>query len=161
MSNATTFSHVLASGSVDQTVLLWDLENQTAQNKITAFQEKVQCVKFHKDEPFNLLTGCCDGIVRLFDCRDLENLSAGGTTWQLNSEVERVAWDPFDDNLFLASANNGKIFLADRRKPSDFIWQRDAHEKEVTALIPNTKIKGMLTTGSADGLMKMWKYDKR
>lgn len=60
------FRHVLASGSVDQTVLLWDLENGTPVNKITSFNEKVQSIKWHTTETHQLLTGCADKYVYYF-----------------------------------------------------------------------------------------------
>ena len=52
--------HVLASGSVDETVLLWDLENGTVHTKLTAFKEKIQTLQWHPFEGQTLLTGCCD-----------------------------------------------------------------------------------------------------
>lgn len=60
------FRHVLASGSVDQSVLLWDLENGKPVNKFTSFHEKVQSLKWHPKETHQLLTGCADKYVYLF-----------------------------------------------------------------------------------------------
>jgi WD40 repeat protein len=53
--------HVLASGSVDQTVLLWDLNGAQIASTLKAHQEKVQTLAWHPFEAQNLLTGCCDG----------------------------------------------------------------------------------------------------
>lgn len=52
-----TFEHVLASGSVDKKILLWDLENQTPSSTIKAFTDKVQCMQFHSLEAQTLLAG--------------------------------------------------------------------------------------------------------
>ena len=57
------FRHVLASGSVDQTVLLWDLNGAKIASTLTAHQEKVQTLSWHPFEAQNLLTGCCDGYI--------------------------------------------------------------------------------------------------
>ena len=57
------FRHVLASGSVDQTVLLWDLNGAKIASTLTAHQEKVQTLAWHPFEAQNLLTGCCDGYI--------------------------------------------------------------------------------------------------
>lgn len=59
----TSFRHVLASGSVDQTVLLWDLNGAKIASTLTAHQEKVQTLAWHPFEAQNLLTGCCDGYI--------------------------------------------------------------------------------------------------
>ena len=52
---------MLASGSVDQTVLLWDLNEAKIASTLTAHNEKVQTLAWHPFEAQNLLTGCCDG----------------------------------------------------------------------------------------------------
>ena len=53
----------MASGSVDQTVLLWDLNGAKIASTLTAHQEKVQTLAWHPFEAQNLLTGCCDGYI--------------------------------------------------------------------------------------------------
>lgn len=57
------YSHVLASGSVDETVLLWDMDNGTPVTKLSTFKEKVQSIKWHPSETQQLLTGCGDKYV--------------------------------------------------------------------------------------------------
>lgn len=51
------YEHVIASGSVDQSILLWDMERKTPNTTINAFQEKVQCLEWHKLEAQTLLAG--------------------------------------------------------------------------------------------------------
>ena len=52
--------HVLASGSVDETVILWDIQHGSVAQQLTSFDEKVQSLKWHHKEPHTLLTGSCD-----------------------------------------------------------------------------------------------------
>lgn len=52
--------HVLASGSVDETVLLWDMSEGNVASKLTAHKEKIQAMQWHPMEAQTLLTGCCD-----------------------------------------------------------------------------------------------------
>lgn len=60
------FRYILASGSVDQSVLLWDLSGGQVKHQLKAHKEKVQALQWHPFESNNLLTGCCDKWV-LFD----------------------------------------------------------------------------------------------
>lgn len=54
---------MLASGSVDQSVILWDLEYASIAQRLTSFDEKVQSIKWHHKEAHTLLTGACDKYV--------------------------------------------------------------------------------------------------
>ncbi|KAG7165153.1 Periodic tryptophan protein 1-like, partial [Homarus americanus] len=76
--------HILASGSVDETVILWDLQQGTVAQQLTSFEEKVQSISWHHNEAHTLLTGACDGKARIFDCRSSDTCK----TWKLDGEVE-------------------------------------------------------------------------
>ena len=53
----------MASGSVDETVLIWDLREGKPARTIKDHTDKVQALQWHPMEPQVLLTGCCDGWV--------------------------------------------------------------------------------------------------
>lgn len=153
------FPHILASGSVDRTAILWDLDEGKPHTTITAFEEKVQAVKFHPNEPHHILTGSCDGAIKLFDCRDLNQINTNFKAWQCDSEIERVLWNKRDPNYFLVGAQSGKLFYFDRRHDTNPLWIKLAHEMEVSGLVLNEKVEGLLTTSSADGTLKVWDFN--
>lgn len=154
------FSHILASGSADQTVILWDLDEGKPHTTIRGFNEKIQSLKFHPTEAQHLLTGCCDGTVKLYDCRDPDQIESAYKSWTYDGcEIERVAWDAHDTNYFFASTNNGKISYCDIRQETTPLWTIDAHIDEVSGILVNHSVPSMLTTTSVDGNLKIWKYN--
>lgn len=145
------FTHVLASGSADNTVLLWDMDQGTPHTKLDYFADKVQSVSFHPLEAQTLAAGACDGGVRVADCRT----PAAHRAWHLPPEIERVAWDQLNPFCFAMSNNEGKVAYVDCRQDEP-LWTVQAHEKEVTGLILSNKVPGLMITVSTDGFMKTW-----
>lgn len=143
--------HVLASGSVDQTVALWDMTIQDVASTLKSHKEKVQSLAWHPQEAQTLLTGCCDKRVRAFDCRAQDTCKS----WKLSGEIERVVWDHFNPYHCLASTSVGTVHCIDVRK-DDPIWTLAAHTQEVTGLSLSTQCPGCLTTVSQDKMMKVW-----
>jgi len=143
--------HVLASGSVDQTVLLWDMNTQSVASSLVSHKEKVQSLAWHYKEAQTLLTGCCDKMVRVFDCRAQDTHKS----WRVTGEVEKVLWDHFNSYQCLASTDSGTVHCIDVRKDSP-IWTLSAHTEEVTGMALSTQCPGCLTTVSQDKTMKVW-----
>uniref|UniRef100_A0A182JIM5 Uncharacterized protein n=1 Tax=Anopheles atroparvus TaxID=41427 RepID=A0A182JIM5_ANOAO len=148
--------HILASGSVDQTVILWDLEEGAPHTTIRDFSEKVQTLAFHPTRPEALLTGSCDGKVKVFDCRSTTDDTSSYKSWSLEGEVERVCWNHYNEHCFVASTSNGYIHYVDTRRDNHILWTKQVHEKEITGLVLSVLVNGMLSTASADGTLKVW-----
>jgi len=145
--------HVLASGSVDKTVILWDLESGAVAKHIKDFSDKVQALEWHHQEAQSLLTGCCDSQVRIFDCRSDSSFK----TWKLNGEVECVTWDKTSGNSFnyLASTDAGTVYYIDARQDKP-LWTLSAHNKACTGMTLSPSCPGCLVTTSVDKTVKVW-----
>lgn len=154
----SNFQHILASASVDQTVILWDLENATPSTILKDFAEKVQTLQFNATEAEYLLTGSSDNTIKLFDCRQSDNEGSQYKQWILEGEIEKVKWNPSEKYHFIAGTNAGKIYYFDSRA-TEPIWTIDAHESEITDFGFNKSAPSMLTTTSVDNYVKVWKFD--
>jgi periodic tryptophan protein 1 len=89
---------VLASGSADKSIILWDLEKLQQAIKIKNHTAKVQSLKFHPVESFSLLAGSSDQTVVLYDCR---NPKVNNKKWNFSDEIEQVLWNHQEPNYFI------------------------------------------------------------
>ncbi|EPZ36510.1 hypothetical protein O9G_006015, partial [Rozella allomycis CSF55] len=148
-------SNVLASGSADKTVKLWDLSSQTAVASLDYHKDKVQAVQWNEKQSAILLTGSYDKTAVCADVRDVESKTQ--PTWNLPADVECLKWNPFDENKFLVSLENGHVMYADVRQPGQFIFTLNAHDdKPVSALDWNYKLPNIFITGAVDKTVKIW-----
>ncbi|GAV06705.1 hypothetical protein RvY_16650 [Ramazzottius varieornatus] len=145
--------HIMASGSADSTVILWDLDRLKAATVLTGFEDKVQAIKWRPDFGDQLLCGSCDKTVRLFDCR-LQKAKA--TLWNVEDEVERVAWSSFNNQYFYVATESGQVYSLDVRNTADHLSVIQAHGKTVTGLVSSPFISGMLLTTSEDKRIRVW-----
>lgn len=151
MSWNKNLQHIIASGSVDMTVLLWDLETSKAATKFRGFTDKVQSLVWHPTEAQTLITGSCDRTVRIFDCR-IENTLCN---LEVDGEVEKVTWDPVLQYQAFVGTNTGFVYCLDCRNKK-FLWQLPAHDMEITGIGLCTNEPGCMVTCSMDGLLKKW-----
>lgn len=155
----SNFQHIMASGSVDQTVILWDLEHAVPSTTLRDFAEKVQSIEFNQFEAEYLLTGCSDNTVKLFDCRQSNDENSQYKKWLVEGEVEKVKWNPNEKYNFAVGTNGGKVYYFDSRA-NDPLWTIDAHEKEITELAFNSKTPNAFTTASVDNYLKVWNMNE-
>ncbi len=150
--------NLLASGSDDGTVRLWDLENPGGEPTIlSGHTSSVYSVAFHPDPGRNLLaSGSDDGTVRLWD---LEN--PGGEPTILSghtSSVYSVAFHPDPGRNLLASGSGDQtVRLWDLENPGAEPTILSGHTSPVlsVAFHPDPG-RNLLAFGSSDGTVRLW-----
>ncbi|XP_035003232.1 periodic tryptophan protein 1 homolog [Hippoglossus stenolepis] len=143
---------VLASGSADNTVILWDLSQGKSATTLRRQTDKVQTISFHPFEAQTLIAGSYDKTVVLYDCRSPDT---SYRTWRFSGQVERLVWNHFSPCNFLASTEDGFVYCLDARSDKPVFTLR-AHDEEVSGLALSSQIKGCLVTSSADKHVKIW-----
>jgi periodic tryptophan protein 1 len=152
---------VIASGSADKTVKLWDVTqghdpSQAIASTLTHHKDKVQSVLWHPVEGTLLATGSYDRTVCLVDARQPnENIKRV----KLPADCEALAWDPHHPEYLTAATEDGTVTCFDVRKFSDKtpLWSIVASEYGgVADLAYNPYVPGMLATCSVDKTVTLW-----
>jgi len=144
--------HILASGSVDQTVHIWDLHTAKIATTLTPHTAMIQALQWHPFEASNLLTGCSDKVVRLFDCTNESNCKQ----WKVDGEVEKVLWNHFNPFTFLAATDKGVVQMFDARVDDKPLWTLNAHSDGINGMSLSSQCPDCLVTGSSDKTIKVW-----
>ncbi|KAF8469526.1 WD40-repeat-containing domain protein [Kalaharituber pfeilii] len=151
--------NLLASGSADKTVKLWDLNTTQCAKSYTHHTDNISALTWHPRETTVLLSGATDRTVVAADMRAPD---ARVPRWGVETDVECVRWDPHDPNYFYISTEGGRLYLHDARnvpstpaatKP---VWTLQAHDKSCSAFSINPIIPGFIATGSIDKTVKLW-----
>lgn len=148
-----TFRQVLASGSADTTVKIWDVTTQQCSHTLRHHSDKVQSVQWHPSQASLLASGSFDRTVKVIDCRATDT-SEPVLSISVPSDIECVCFDPHSGDLFL-SMESGEIGCCDLRNASS-LQIIQAHKKTVSSISFSSLIPGMMATASVDKTIKIW-----
>ncbi|KAK4993274.1 rRNA-processing protein [Elasticomyces elasticus] len=152
-------THLLASASADTTIKLWDLNSCSCAKSYTHHTDKVCSLAWHPTESTVLVSGSYDRTVAAADMRAPD---AKAPRWGVESDVEQVRWDPFDQHVIYVSTESGCLHAFDARNApaspgqSKPIWTLQAHEKALSSFSLNPAVPGFIATGSMDKSVKLW-----
>lgn len=144
--------NLLASGSADCTVKLWDLSTLSCLRTYTHHRNKVSSVEWNPVESAVLLTGSFDRTAKVFDTRDPDAVS----TWKFATDVECLKWNIFEPHVFMASTEDGFVYACDTHKEGTTLFTLQAHDLAVSSLSFSHYVPGMMVTASIDKTVKVW-----
>jgi len=149
---------VLASGSGDNTLKVWDVSENSCVHTYMHHSNKVQCVKWHPTEQAVLLSASFDRRLGLLDVRKPGQVA----TAALPAEAEAAIWSQHNPFHSIASVDNGGIVCYDVRKVASkapeaemVVWHVEAHDVACTA-VQDAPAKDLLVSASLDGTAKVW-----
>ncbi len=139
---------LLASGSADNTVKLWDTTSKREVRTLTGHTGGVKAVAFRSDGQW-LASGAIDGNIKLWDVatgRELRNLGGNGS-------VSTVAFSP--DGRWLAAGNMEKVIKVWDLNISREPFILTGHGDVITTVVFSSN-GHWLASGSADKTIKIW-----
>eukprot|EP00903_Cladosiphon_okamuranus_P013694 g12751.t1 len=147
--------HVLASGSGDDTVKVWDVTTQQCSATLTHHGDKVQGVSWHPVEATVMATVGYDRVLALLDARAPTKV----TSHKLMADPECLLWNPHNPAQILTGSEDGVVCCRDVRRPGSPVYSFTAHEKGVSAISFTPLVPGMLATCSEDKTVRVWDVD--
>eukprot|EP00007_Cunea_sp_BSH-02190019_P005685 CAMPEP_0174236638 /NCGR_PEP_ID=MMETSP0417-20130205/5707_1 /TAXON_ID=242541 /ORGANISM="Mayorella sp, Strain BSH-02190019" /LENGTH=535 /DNA_ID=CAMNT_0015315309 /DNA_START=229 /DNA_END=1832 /DNA_ORIENTATION=+ len=143
---------LLASGSADHTVKLWDLNSLQCVATFSHHKNKVQAVAWNPTESTILLTGSHDGTVAVLDVKTGKHRS-----WAVEGEIECLEWDPHTASRFFVTTDRGMLQCFNLATPgTEAVWSLQVHRKSASALAVNPLIRHLVATGSEDKSFALW-----
>lgn len=149
----TNAVNVIASGSADKSICLWDLSKVTTVHRLTHHSDKIQSVKWHPQDPQSLLTGSFDKSAAVLDCRSPKTFKS----WKISGECEQVLWNHFSPYNFFVSSDDGVVQYFDVRTEEP-VFTLHAHDMATTGISLSNQFTNCLTTVSTDKILKLWDF---
>jgi periodic tryptophan protein 1 len=148
---------VLASGSADHTVKLWDVTQagDTDASTLTHHKGKVAAVAWNPNEGTLLATGSFDRSVCILDARSPHNIKKV----KITADCETMAWDPIHTQYLTVASEDGTVACWDVRKfqTATPLWSMVANEfGGITDLSYNAQVPGLMVTCSIDKTITLW-----
>ncbi|KAH9553873.1 hypothetical protein CY35_08G035200 [Sphagnum magellanicum] len=145
-------SNLLASGSFDQSVRIWDVQTQREVQCFQEHQQNVADVDWSNDGTL-LLSGGFDHCVKEWD------LAAGKVVHsysELQGFIQAVRFNPADNDVFLAGSTSKNIYVLDRRvHRSGGVTMLLSGDAKMSALVVCRNGIACLS-GDSHGAMKLW-----
>lgn len=144
-----TRQNILASGSADKTLKIWDLQTQQAMFTYTKYKDDVQGLLWHPSHESVVVSYSGDNFITMFDARDIDSVKK----LKLPFGVESMCFLNSDPNRLAIGTAEGSISFFDLKSfKLESTKPLKVHSEAVTGLV-STK-QDLLISNSLDCYIK-------
>lgn len=153
-----TIPNVLASGSADKSIMVWNLDfanepDKALVKKIKAHKDKVQSIQWNLAEPHLLASASYDRTIGLLDARSFTHSTVLS---KLSDDPECIRWNPHVPSELYCSDESGTVSIVDIRNPGKLVKRIEAHGKACSSIDFHPVVPGLFLTASVDRSVKIW-----
>uniref|UniRef100_A0A0N4Z964 WD_REPEATS_REGION domain-containing protein n=1 Tax=Parastrongyloides trichosuri TaxID=131310 RepID=A0A0N4Z964_PARTI len=155
----TNMPHILASGSIDKRVILWDVTNESAGTVYDFFKEEIQYVLWHHIESGILLVATVTNNIYAINCvNDMTGEDAVKFYIDDDNTLESLDWDRKNPLIFYASDSQGNVYTFNSTKPGKYQSVVKSHDSSTNVVLCSRKIAGLVLS-AGEGNVMIWKAD--
>lgn len=145
-----TRQNILASGSADRTLKIWDLQTQQALFSYTKYKDAVQGLIWHPVEESTVVSYSGDNVLTMFDARDTNSV----TKLKIPVGIESFCFLHEDANRIAIGTTEGSICFFDLKAfKIDSTKPLKLHSETVTSLVSTSN--NLLVSNSLDSILKI------
>ena len=143
---------VLASGSIDSTVKIWDLSKETCVHTATHHSAALKKVNWSSQDVSVIFTAADDGRIAVLDSRfpddQIFHKIAEG------EEIESACWNVNNQSQIVYTTSSGYLNIFDVRKNNTLLASQKAHLSKVNDV--KVSPKNLCFTCSEDQHVRVW-----
>lgn len=145
---------MLATGSHDHTIKVWDVERATCSQTCRGHREGVWSVEFSKDGK-TLLSGSPDSTLCLWDVR------SGKAAKAMKGHRSKVYYAKYNENdLLVGSGGDSELIVWDMRKGTAFATVASSRPNQIVYGLEWSKNGECLATAETGGLVNLYETGK-
>ncbi|CAG9315797.1 unnamed protein product [Blepharisma stoltei] len=146
-----TRKNILASGSADCKVKVWDIIEHECKITLSHHEGKVQSIEWNPTEEKILVSGGLDGSAFVVGVDSPDS----SKQIRVPSEIEAVTWNPFNPLEFSLSTEDGFLYTYDARNLGKPLYEVKAHNSQCT-IAYSPGVPNLIGTASVDKTVKIW-----